>query len=73
MGNTNAVLELIRCGAKKTVVGVWGTPLHLAAMHCHVATVKALQKAGCPVTTVDGKCSNVLHAAAEGGSTYVIM
>ena len=66
-------MELLRHGASKDVVaGLQGTPLHQAAGHGHVSTVKAMIMAGCPVDVVASNGATVLHAAAQGGNDEVI-
>ena len=63
----------MRHGAEKAIVaGAWGTPLHQAAAHGHVSTVKAMLKAGCPVDAVTVNGLSVLHSAAAGGNAEVI-
>ena len=72
-GKTEAVLELIRLGARKAMVfNLVGTPLHFAAQGCHVSTVKAMLKECCPVDAVDSFGMSVLHSAAIGGNVEVI-
>ena len=71
-GKTEAALELIRHGAKKALISRLGTPLHVAARHGHVSTVKAMLRVGCPVDVVTSDGWNVLHAATEGNNTEVV-
>ena len=55
-----------------TVPVVGGTPLHQAALHGHVSTVKAMLEAGCPVDVLASNGWSVLHAAAHDGNTEVV-
>ena len=73
-GNIQAALELISQGAEKAVVAVGkcGTPLDQAAVHGYTIMVKAMLKAGCPVSTVASNGCTVLHAAANGGNVEMI-
>ena len=53
-GRTQAVRELLKLGAAKSVVGGnCGTPLHLAAYGGHVETAVAMLEEGCPLDVVD--------------------
>ena len=71
-GRTEAVGELIRLGATKSVVaGRCGTPLHQAALNGHAETVEAMLAQGCPIDVVDSDGETVLHSAAYGGHVEV--
>ena len=71
-GRTEAALELIRCGADKTILaGNFGTPLHQAAIEGHLITLRALLEHGCSIDTLTTTGRTVLHHAAEGGTVVI--
>ena len=72
-GRTEAVRELIKLGATKSVVaGDFGTPLHQATINGHVETVEAMLAEGCPIDALDSVGATVLHGVAQGGYVEVM-
>ena len=72
-GKSEAICELIKIGATKSVVtGNCGTPLHQAARKGHVETVEAMLAEGCPIDVVDSNGATVLHFVAAGGHFKVM-
>ena len=66
-------MELIKHGASKNIVaGPLGTPLHHAAGHGHLTTLRSLLEHGCLLDTHATNGRTVLHHAAEGGNVAVI-
>ena len=65
-----AVHELLRLDGKASmtkVAGIYGTPLHQAALGGHKEVVLVLLGAGCPIDVVTSVGHNILHSAAQGG------
>ena len=72
-GRTEAVRELIKLGAAKSLVGGnCGTPLHQAAYCGHVETAVAMLEEGCTLDVVDSIGATVLHAASHGGNVELV-
>ena len=73
LSRTQAVRELLKLGAARSVVGGnCGTPLHLAAYGGHVETAVAMLEEGCPLDVPNTADATVLHFAATGGNVDLV-
>ena len=74
-GKLEAVNELLRLGGKASmtkVAGIYGTPLHRAALGGHKKVMSVLLDKGCPIDVVSSSGQSVLHFAARGGHVELL-
>ena len=66
--NSEVVAELVRAGAEKDLVlELQGTPLHQAALHAQLDTLRALLDYGCDMHLCSEYIPTPLHVAAQKG------